>query len=201
MRKKAVELLRKSGVLVNETIARGPMWLVMTYLYAISFIARVINKPRISRLLQNRIFGVNWPAMEFGPRKIRLGSNTTVSLRPHLGEFDEEVLFSRVLSYETEEFRWMEKHAAADYDAIIEIGANVGVYSVFFDRLSRKPSSRLQKIFSFEPAREPYRRLMENLCANKADRVVAFPVAVGTQSGFDSFFEPKDHLTHFSRML
>lgn len=190
--------LSKISLVFHKTIAKGPRWLALAYLCSLSLLARALNKPSISRLLQNRIFGPKWPSLEFGPRKVVLGSRTAVFLRPHLGEFDEEVLFSHTLSYEYEVFGWLEKHAAKNYDAIIEIGANVGVYSVFFDRLSREPGSRLKKIFSFEPAREPYRRLLGNLAANKADRVVAFPVAVGTQCGFEPFYEPQDHLTNGS---
>jgi FkbM family methyltransferase len=99
-------------------------------------------------------------------------------------------LFSRLLSYENEAFHWMETRVGFDYDAIIEIGANVGVYGVFFDRLSRESGSRLKKIFSFEPAREPYRRLLANLAA-KSERVIAYPVAVGAQGGLRHFLNLK----------
>jgi FkbM family methyltransferase len=93
----------------------------------------------------------------------------------------------------------LERCAAGDYDLVIEIGANVGVYSVFFDALIKKhPDSRLKRIIAFEPAYEPFRRLLENIAVNKADLVTPFRAGIGDTSGFEAFFEPRGHLTNGS---
>ena len=91
-----------------------------------------------------------------------MGAHTSILLHPHLGEFDESALFSRQFNDPCDNacFRWLERYAAREYETMIDIGANVGLYSIFFDRLSRQPGSQLRKIFAFEPAREPYRRLL-----------------------------------------
>jgi hypothetical protein len=54
------------------------------------------------------------------------------------------------------------------YDLVIEIGANVGIYSVFFDTLikSGRPSCQLKQVVSLEAAFEPC-RLLDNLRANE----------------------------------
>jgi hypothetical protein len=72
--------------------------------------------------------------MDFGPRFVSLGSDTTVRIIPHIGEFDEEALFAKQLSYEAPVFAWLERNAVTTYDLIIEIGANIGIYIIFLMR-------------------------------------------------------------------
>jgi FkbM family methyltransferase len=128
-----------------------------------------------------------------------VGRETNIKLIPHLGEFDQAVLFGRRLGYEAEVFNWLEREAADHYDAVIEIGANVGVYSVFFDALIKaRPSCRLQTVASFEPSLEAFQRLLANLQVNDATLVLPFRAAVADTSGFRHFFEPRGHLTNGS---
>lgn len=130
---------------------------------------------------------------------VLLGKRTPVRLVPHLGEFDQSVLFRNSIDYEREVFCWLESEAADRYDLVIEIGANIGIYSVFFAALVRsKPGCRLHKIISFEPALEPFRRLLANLSANETGPVLPYRAAVADKSGFREFFEPRDHLTNGS---
>src|SRR5262249_23088870 len=85
----------------------------------------------------------------------------------------------------------------AGYRSVIEIGANVGVFTVFFsDWLKRlQPGG---KVFAFEPSPRAYQRLLENIKANDCGNVVAVNCAVGGSTGFFPFFEPEDHLTNGS---
>jgi FkbM family methyltransferase len=137
--------------------------------------------------------------MGFDPRRVLLGRNTPVHLTPHIGEFDEFALFAKRLDYEVEVFTWLERNAVDSYDLIIEVGANVGVYTVFLDTLIKRATcARLKQIVSFEPSNDAYMRLIENLGVNKTKFVTAFQVAIGTASGLQSFFEPNGHLTNGS---
>jgi FkbM family methyltransferase len=102
------------------------------------------------------------------------------------------------MAYEREVFAWLEQ-ATERYDAVIEIGANVGIYSVFLDALIKaRPGARLRKVFCFEPSLDAFMRLIENLRANRAAHVVPYRAAVGDARGFRTFFEPRDHLTNGS---
>ena len=185
----------------NATIAQAPRPLGALYIGSISALSRNILPDFIARRAYNSVcgHGYNWPRINFRPRKVLLGRGTIVSLVPHLEEFDGHALFSKRLDYEAPVFDWLEQNAVAYYDLIIEIGANVGVYTVFLDALiKRTPAARLKSVVAFEPSQEASARLHENLRANDARSVVTIQAAVGTASGLQSFFEPSGHLTNGS---
>lgn len=64
-------------------------------------------------------------------------------------------------------------------DVALDVGANLGWYSVLLDRLS-VPGAR---ILAFEPDPESFRLLQENLRRNQARHVTALNVAVGDAPG------------------
>jgi FkbM family methyltransferase len=186
--------------LFHSALAAAPDWLAKSYISGLSMLSRIIDIPAVGKRLQSSLSGPKWPKLEFSPREIIVGEHTSILLHPHLGEFDESALFSRRFDDPCDNacFRWLETYAGREYEAVMDIGANVGLYSIFFDRLSRQPGSRLREIFSFEPAREPYRRLLMNLRANACDKVTTFPLAIGEKTGFQVFFEPEGHLVNGS---
>jgi FkbM family methyltransferase len=67
----------------------------------------------------------------------------------------------------------------ADNDVALDVGANLGWYSVLLDRLSA-PGAR---IFAFEPDPQSFELLTRNLDRNAARRVSAVNVALGAQPG------------------
>jgi hypothetical protein len=104
------------------------------YIFIVATIARLTPSYRIRDMVEWAVTGQNvpWKPLAFTPRKVVLGDRTEIELRPHLGEFDQAALFRSQLNYEAPVFAWLERHASDRYDAVIEIGANVGIYSVFF---------------------------------------------------------------------
>jgi FkbM family methyltransferase len=168
------------------------------YICLLSLISRQLPK-RVSTRIQNSVCQFSWPKLQFKPKRVLLGRDTRVFLVPHLGEFDQAALFTKELDYEAPVFEWLAETAPPNYNLVIEIGANVGVYTVFLDALAKDlPGSKLRNIIAFEPSQEPFRRLLENLRANKARHVTAIQAAVGSESGLRSFFEPEGHLTNGS---
>lgn len=192
----APKALRQIGDVLHRALASGPRWLAQAYLLLLSAISRNLMSRRNQQRILNSVHGLPWPAMEFGAREVVLGKDVHVRLVPHLGEFDEQVLFSRRLDYEPATFKWLEQ-ASGHYDLIIEIGANVGIFTVFLDALRRRRLLQHQVIVSFEPAPEAYRRLRRNIELNDAKAVVRH-AAVGLESGRRSFYEPVGHLTNGS---
>lgn len=187
--------MRKVGFLVSRIAARARV-LSLLYLETLGTLSRFVGSRWIAQRLASLMGQVVWPDIQLRFRSVA-SEGVFFSLRPHLGEFDQEALFSRELTYEAPVFRFLGGRMAK-YDTVLEIGANVGIYTVFF---SRSPGPRPARIYAFEPSREAFRRLVENLNENKCENVEAFPIAVADATGFIPFFEPKGHLTNgsFSR--
>ena len=160
----------------------------------LSAISRMIDHPGLSQRISNSVSQISWPSLDFAPRRVR-AAGVEMFLYPHIGEHDAEVLFSRTITYEASSFVWFGREASK-FDAIIEIGANVGVFTVFFDQLARRPNVRLSRIYSFEPAPVAFERLRRNVEANQCTHVVLRNAAVGEQSGTLPFYEPEGHLTN-----
>jgi FkbM family methyltransferase len=182
----------------HAAVARAPRALSRPYLSALSMFCRAALPPAAAQRVRNSVLGAAWPELDFAPRRVIVGGETLIRLVPHLGEFDADALFLRQLTYERPVFDWLSRQAAQRYDLVIEIGANVGVYTVFFDALSRRHGARLQRVVAFEPSPEAFARLLANLRANKTRIVSAYNAAVGLQSGFSTFYEPAGHLTNGS---
>ena len=188
--------LRPFGDALHRGLARGPRWLAQAYLFLLSLISRNLLSRRNQQRIYNAVRGRPWPAMDLAARDVVLGKSSRVRLVPHLGEFDEQALFSRRLDYEPATFFLLER-TAARYDVIVEIGANVGIFTVFLDALRRRRPWQRQHIVSFEPAPEACRRLRRNIELNGVKATV-YQAAVGSEPGQRTFYEPVGHLTNGS---
>jgi len=171
-------------------------WLAKIYLLLWSNLLRRLPGSRVKNRLVHSLEMISWPAIAFKPIAVVVGKDTQLYITPHHGEFDFAALFHRRLLYEKEVFYVLEKYVPY-IDGIIEIGANVGVYTTFFSKLFSK-LGRLDGIFAFEPSSEAFSRLRGNLRANKAENVHTFQCAVGERHGFMPFYEPEGHLTNGS---
>lgn len=198
-------MVKRMADYVHDGIARSPRLLAQAYLAGISLLSRNLFPPGLAARAHNSVCGYSrgrvWPTMKLAPRRARMGGSTEVWLVPELSGFEAEVLFSKTFGYEPALVRWLEANVVANYDLVIEIGANVGIYTVFLDALYRagapKPGAT-PRIVSFEPSREAYRRLSANLAANQTRFVHPYQAAVSGESGLARFFEPRHHLTNGS---
>jgi len=148
------------------------------------------------RQLLNSLREVRWPDAALRPQLVRLGTDTWVRLQPHNGEFDFEAALGGALEYEPEVFAFLDARVR-DYDAIVEIGANVGVFTLYFAEQLRRAGAG-GRVYSFEPSEQAGRRLRHNLDLNGISNVSVFHAAVGQRAGFGWFFEPRGHLTNGS---
>jgi FkbM family methyltransferase len=77
---------------------------------------------------------------------------------------------------------------------VLDIGANIGIYSVFASSIIGDGG----KIFAFEPVPENYKMLVHNLSINKISNVLTFNNAIGAKSGSVEISIVKDSLaTHY----
>lgn len=161
--------------------------------------AAALGGPAVRDRLLNSMREVRWPEKSLRPVVVVLGSATTVQMHPHNGEFDFDAVLGGRLRYECEVFDFLDSRMGI-YDAVVEIGANVGVFTLYFAKklAGTAPGG---KVIALEPSPEAYARLVENLRQNSIDNVWCLNAAVGTSNGLRPFFEPRGHLTNgsFSR--
>ena len=166
------------------------------YLNAAGFLLRNTPVFPLKEAVIQAISSARWPQVCFGPRNVSVCRGTSFNLIPHHGEFDFRAVFSRTLEYEREVFEILSNRINL-YDAVVEVGANVGVFSIFFGkRLATLDREGI--VLSFEPSREAFSRLQRNLAINGIENVTPFNCAVGKQDGFVAFYEPRGHLTNGS---
>jgi FkbM family methyltransferase len=73
-------------------------------------------------------------------------------------------------------------------DAVLDIGANIGVYSL----LAASCVGVSGHIVAFEPGLKAYQRLMENISLNQLNNITVHACAVGDQSGYIDFLADCD---------
>jgi FkbM family methyltransferase len=183
------EAVRNMCCLVQGVIGRSPR-AASLYLRTIGWLGKPFPDNLWKRRVHNALGWGDWAGVTLPPRTVELGGSIAVKLVPHSGEFDFAALLFRRLPYEAEVFDWL---VGREYDTVIEIGANVGVFTLFLAR--RYPQAR---IYAFEPSVAAYRRLLDNLAANREERATTFNCAVSDSTAFIDFFEPSGHLTNGS---
>lgn len=169
-------------------------WLALSCLNVFGFILRNTPDFRLKQNLKNALLSYPWPQeSDFPKRRVELSEGCEIEIRPHIGEFDFAALFSRRLNYEREVFSAL-KARIGQYDSIVEIGANVGVYTLFFATMRRADSV---PVFCFEPSMKALGRLVDNL-GERHRNIHVIPAAVSDQPGLMPLFEPVGHLTNGS---
>lgn len=178
----------------HKFVACLPAGLAKAYLLMLSYFARNFLHGKITKQIRNSVNAAIWPDMKFSPLSIRVGNGSELKIIPHLGEFDGDALFTKNLNYEAPIFIWLEQ-SVSRYDVIIEIGANVGIYTCFLGKLL---SGTDAKLIAFEPSPTAFTRLQKNLDVNSLPGSIAFPAAVAETTGWVTLYEPTGHLTNGS---
>jgi FkbM family methyltransferase len=91
------------------------------------------------------------------------------------------------------EMTFMERYLRAG-DSVVDVGANIGVYTLLVARLV----GRSGRVLAFEPTPETCRRLQENLALNGVECVNAQQVAVSDRSGTMTFTTDRDTGNRFT---
>lgn len=85
------------------------------------------------------------------------------------------------------EMHFMRRYLRAG-DNVLDVGANIGVYSL----LAASLVGHNGRVLAFEPGQEAYRRLTENLQINELDNVQAHACALGDRDGVVDFLNQCD---------
>jgi FkbM family methyltransferase len=153
-------------------------------------LAKYLPDARWKNFVMNSLQSVRWPVAELPPARIKVDANIAFRIVPHLDDWDFAAHLYQDIGYESEIVSWITNR---QYELVIEIGANFGIYTILFSKIW--PGAR---IYSFEPSRTAYRRLLQNLECNDCKNVCAVNSAVSSESGLVDFYEPQGHLANGS---
>lgn len=183
-------LLRSAASRVNRALARVP-FAARVYLRLAGPLTRLLPGKYLKDAIYGQMAGIPWPDLNLPAVDVEVAPHYSIKIVPHAREFDFRAHFDPILEYERPVFDWL---STRKYGNAIDIGANVGVYTVFLSALVGPTG----KVFAFEPSPEAFRRLLTNLRLNRTSNVQPFQCAIGASSGFVKFYEPEGHLTNGS---
>lgn len=163
--------------------------LAVPYLLAFR-LAKYLPDARWKNYVVNSLQSVEWPVVELPPARINVQGKVAFRIVPHLDDWDFAAHLYQDIGYEAEIVSWISNR---QYEIVIEVGANFGIYSILFSKIW--PAAR---VYSFEPSRTAYHRLLRNLACNDCRNVFAFNSAVSSESGLVDFYEPQGHLANGS---
>lgn len=109
------------------------------------------------------------------PHLYHLPCDIDISLYPQ-GEVAEFLFFDK--NFERTECELVASYLKPGMN-VIDVGANVGLYSILADKLVA-PNG---KVWAFEPSSETYQRLLRNLELNRCSTVIPFQVALSNTDG------------------
>lgn len=190
----ALPTLRRAAYWLHRSMS-GSTRVSRWYLTGLAAAVRRLPDSLWKRRITNHLQTIPWPELRFSAKPVRV-EGVSIRLVPHVREFDFAALFTRDLEYEREVFRCLRPRMRS-YDAVLEVGANVGVYTLFFAHQFSQ-LDRAGVVFAFEPSREAYFRLQENVRVNGFDNIHTFNCAVAEGTGLLTFYEPQGHLTNGS---
>jgi FkbM family methyltransferase len=183
-------IARKLGHGLHAAVSRN-RWMAGLYLNCLGRLCRFAPDGAWKESISNSVHSVEWPEVRLRAVKTRIpGNDLEMTLVPHLHEFDFQAHVYRRLPHEPEVFNWL---TTRTYSTVVEIGANVGVFSIYFAK--RFPEA---SVYAFEPSRTAFSRLLTNVTANGCPNLFAFNCAIYSESGFLNFHEPVGHLTNGS---
>ena len=179
--------LRSAGLRLHALFTWHP-WLARCYAASWNALLSFVPEGPLKVHTRNNLIGASWPDVPLGVKRIELCDGLTVRLRPRRGSLAlTRAMFRERFAHEPEVFDFLRRREGR-YDAIVEIGANVGAYTLLFAKKLVKQDGRA-RVFAFEPARKPYDELLEHLRLNDVNNVVPLNSAVGPGKGPVDFYE------------
>lgn len=118
-----------------------------------------------------------------GPFTARFSSGESFQLYNHGGSAENNTFWMGPLSSFDEDTGWIWKELCKVSDVIFDVGANIGLLS-----LSAKAFNSKAKVYAFEPSRNTFHKLKQNVELNQFD-VTCEPIALSNKNGKQIFYD------------
>ena len=150
-------------------------------------------KNKITVFLQARNIIKNWYLLpllyyKLGKEKyviLKIKNGLKIKLRKHSTDLMQFATIWLINEYSKPGF------SIRDDDVIIDIGSHIGIFALYASQFCKKG-----KIFCFEPVKENYELLIENLDLNNISNVIAFNKAISDIDGEVTMFLNEDASGH-----
>lgn len=148
---------------------------------------------KIKIFLKSRSIIKNWHVLpslyyKFGKEKyvtLKLKNGLKIKLRKHSTDLMQFATIWLINEYSKPGFSIKEN------DVIIDIGSHIGMFALYASQYCKKG-----KIFCFEPVKENYELLLENLAINKISNVLAINKAISEIDGNVTMYLNNDDSGH-----
>jgi len=142
--------------------------------YSISYLPYFVGKGKILKLLDMLILKPN------GKLNLKFHDLFTLEINPKEDKGVEEKLFYRGC-YEVGTLNFI-KLFCNKLDYFIDIGANIGLMSIYFNKIHNKP------VYSFEANPETFKILNDNIELNNIENIKTFNMGIGDKQDKLKFF-------------
>lgn len=136
-------------------------------LFKLNHVRNFKGKKRIIKIISNSI------KLPFQPVAIRTLHRFKICVNPRFAKGVEYSLY-KTGTYEAGTLHIIRK-ILKNGDVVIDIGANIGLMSLFSSRLIGEKG----KVFCFEPEPDTYEILKKNIALNKLNNIFTYPFALG----------------------
>lgn len=121
-----------------------------------------------------------------GVFNVIVDTNVTFKLNHYGGKIENETFWKGLFKTFESEMGWLWIDLSKKSTVIIDIGANTGIYS-----LVSKAVNPYSEIYAFEPSKNTYSKLQENILINNFD-IRCFQIALSNSSGSQVFYDSYD---------
>lgn len=178
---------RSFGLALHRRFA-GQAAVARLYLWAWDQALSLLPEGWLKVHLRNNLLTASWPPFALWPRKVSFVTGQQVTLRPRPGTLSfSGAMFRRRFAHEPEVFCFLNSRMDG-YGAVVEVGANVGVFTLFFAKGFERRYGGEKRVFAFEPSRDAFAALSDHLELNRANNVAAFNSAVWPETKRATFF-------------
>ena len=172
--------LRIAGLIFNRLFSWHPR-LSLGYLSLWAWVLSYLSDGNwLKAHIGNTLRGTAWPDIKLKPREIELAPGIEALLVPIPGSLGFRAIYEHRIRHEPGVPDFLAGRMA-HYDAVLEVGANVGTYTLLFSR--SLPRDGITRVFAYEPGPVPYACLKEHIRLNEAVNVEAFNCAVASVPG------------------